>query len=491
MNHPTISLWVVPLFAFVLVGCQDSSDTSIAQKPPSGPSVVAATAIQHEIREYSDFSGTVSASEVVEIRARVEGFLLSVAEYTKAFVASPEFKEFAATPEYQNYRAAMEDRERAMKGNRTAPPLPPLPRMPFSPDGLLIEQQDDFEVRKEDGKGGAGSIVDKGTLLFVIDPKPFEVALEAAKAKITGSKARLALAEENLKRYDQLLRQEAVTTEEYQRNKASRDVALATVLTDEAAIRDAEINLSYTIMRAPFTGRVDRRYVDPGNLVGGLEKTLLTTIRQEDPMQVYFDVSEKIVLELLEWRRENADQPRNRYEVFLKLANETDFVHKGYLDYLENQVDPSTGTALIRAIFPNQNGHLYDGLNVMVRVPGDPVPDAVLVHEAAIGTDLGGKYVVIVEKNDKGQEVARFQRVELGTLHGEMRVILDGVEPGQQYVYEGLQRVRDGSPVSITETADLSSLLSPAQDKPPAAEATSPEQPEAEAESPAPSTVNN
>jgi len=451
MKHPAILLSTVILLAVVLTGCQEPP-TAKSQAPAGAP-VTAATAIQKEVRDYSDFSGTVTASEIVEVRARVEGFLLSVGEYTREIAEKKKKAEAAGQP--FNWR---------------------------SPDGLPIEVQDDFEVRKDDGSGGAGTVVDKGSLLFVIDPEPFEVALEAAQAKITGSKARLTLAEENLKRYEELVKKEAVTVEEYQRNKASRDVALATVLTDQAAVRDAEINLSYTIMRAPFTGRVDRRYVDPGNLVGGLEKTLLTTIRQEDPMQVYFDVSEKVVLELLEWRRKNAAQPRTKYEVSLKLGNEPDFVHKGYVDYMENRVDASTGTALVRAEFPNKDGYLYDGLNVMVRVPGDPQPGAVLVHEAAIGTDLGGKYVVVIESGEGGQEVAKFQRVELGTLQGEMRVILDGVQPGQKYVYEGLQRVRDGSPVSITETVDLSQASSAPSDKQPA---------EGAAAAPAPTAVNN
>lgn len=454
MKQLSILLPAITLLGVVLTGCQEPPTAK--QDKPAGPAVTAATAIQKEVRDYSDFSGTVSASEVVEIRARVEGFLLSVGEYTRDIAARKKKAEEAGQPFNWN-----------------------------SPDGLPIDVQDDFEIRQDDGTGGAGTVVEKGSLLFVIDPEPFEVALEAAQAKITGSKARLNLAEETLKRYDQLLRQEAVTAEEYQRNKASRDVALATVLTDQAAIRDAEINLSYTIMRAPFTGRVDRRYVDPGNLVGGLEKTLLTTIRKEDSMHVYFDVSEKVVLELLQWRRENEDQPRTKYEVLLKLGDETDFVHKGFVDYMENRVDASTGTALVRAEFPNKDGYLYDGLNVMVRVPGEPQPDAVLVHEAAIGTDLGGKYVVVIEPGDGGQEVAKFQRVELGTLQGEMRVILSGIKPGQKYVYEGLQRVRDGSPVTVDKDVDMSDLLTPSGTQPDG-NATSPAQPAAETMSPAP-----
>lgn len=448
MKHAPLFLSAIALLGTALSGCQQP----VVIPPPQAPEVTAAIAVQQEVRDYTDFSGTVSASEVVEVRARVEGYLLSVGEYTRGIAAR---------------KKQAEDAGQAFQWR--------------SPDGLPIAVQDDFEVRTEDGQGGAGKVVEKGSLLFVIDPEPFEVALEAASAKMIGSNARLDLANENFKRYEQLLSKEAVTLEEYQRNKASRDVARGQVLTDQAAVRDAEINLSYTIMRAPFTGRVDRRYVDPGNLVGAQEKTLLTTIRKEHPMQVYFDVSEKVILGLLKWRRENEDNPRTRYEVLLKLGNETEFVHKGYVDYLENRVDPSTGTAMVRAEFPNTEGYLYDGLNVMVRVPGEPVPDAVLVHESAIGTDLGGKYVMVIELGDKAQEVAKLKHVELGTLQGEMRVILDGVEPGQKYVYEGLQRVRDGSPVKVAETVAMGQA--------PATQ--SGQQPVDEATPPAPGTVGN
>ncbi len=472
MKHPAILLSAVSLLGALATGCTEPPAASSKETTPGTP-VVAATAIQQEIEDYSDFSGTLTSSQVVEIRARVEGYLLPVKEYTSKFVAGVAEYQQKVVPEY---RRAAGEYEKAKTENRPLPPFPTPPRAPRSPDGKPIAVQEDFEFRSEDGKGGAGTIVEAGALLFVIDPEPFDVALDVAIAQLKQSQARLELAEANFGRYAQLLKQEAVTYEEYQRNKASRDVAAGQVAADEAKVHEAELNLKYTIMRAPFTGRVDRRMVDPGNLVGAEEKTLLTTIRAEHPMQVYFDVSEKVMLNLLEWKRQNKSDPRRKYEVLLKLDNEKKFVHKGYLDYKENTVDPSTGTALIRGEFPNQEGYLYSGLNVMVRVPGEPVPDAVLVHESAIGTDLGGKYVMTIETGDEGKDVAKLRHVEMGLLHGEMREV-HGIDPGQKYIYEGIQQARDGAPVSVTDTVDLSRQPSPPAEPPqqsPGPEATSP-----------------
>ncbi len=456
MKLTPIALLALLVVGLSLPGCSQSKPP----KTPEPPRVDVAVAIQKKIQSYTDFSGTLASVEVVEVRARVEGYLLPVKEYTSKFVADVAAHEQSVA----EYRKAVAEYQKARAENKPLPTAPILPRAPRSPDGLPIKAQEDFEVRAEDGQGGAGSIVEKGALLFVIDPEPFDVALDAAIATRTQSQAQLDLAQANFTRYEGLVAQEAVTAEEYQKHKASRDVAAGQVAADSAAIRDAEINLSHTIMRAPFTGRVDRRYVDPGNLVGAEEKTLLTTVRREDRMHVYFDVSEKVILELLEWRR--TKDRRDRYEVSLKLEDETDFVHQGELDYLENRVDPETGTALIRGEFSNEGGYLYDGLNVMVRVPGEPIPDAVLVYESALGTDLGGKYLMVLGENKEGVVVANKTPVELGVQQGEMREILHGIKSGEEYVYRGLQRVRDLSPVTVDERIDPSKLP-----------ATQPEQP--------------
>ena len=339
----------------------------------SPPEVTVAKPVQRTVTEYADFTGRTEATESVEIRARVQGFLKS-ADFTD------------------------------------------------------------------------GSVVEKGAPLFVIEPEPFEAKLAAAQAKKAQTEAKLKLAEANLARAARLVATKAVTKEEFQTKEAMRDAAAAELLADQAAIQQAQIDLSYTKMSAPFRGLTSRRLVDPGNLVGGAQKTLLTTIVQLDPMNVYFDVSERILLKVLRRKQENPDsrRPDEGPKVYLGLADEEGYPHEGTLDFLDNRVDPSTGTAIIRGVFPNKDGVLYRGLFVRVRIPLDPLEGALLVKERALGTDLGGKYLLVVGADNIVQQ----NPVELGGLIDGMRVIRKGLTAEERYVTVGLQRARPGLPVN-------------------------------------------
>ena len=189
--------------------------------------------------------------------------------------------------------------------------------------------------------------------------------------------------------------------------------------------------------------------VDPGNLVGGNDQTLLTTIVSMDPMYVYFDVAERDLLRYLRWKQEqDVERTGAQKEVLMRLEDETEFVHKGHLDFLDNRVDPATGTALIRGVFPNKGDVFRDGMNAWVRIPTDPIPNAVLVDDRAIGTDLGGKYVLVLAANN----VVELRHVELGTLIDGNRIVRSGITAEQQYITVGLQRARPGLPVE-PETA--------------------------------------
>lgn len=295
-----------------------------------------------------------------------------------------------------------------------------------------------------------GQLVEKDQVLFTIEREPFEAALAAAEAKKQQTEARVKLAEANLARADQLVESKAVTVEEYQTRVAERDAAKAQIAYDEADIRQAQINLGYTTIRSPIVGRVSRRQVDPGNLVGAGDSTLLATVVGMDPMYVYFDVSEKVVMNLLRWVHEHGkDSLGKEHPVHLQMPGEEGYPHAGHLDYLDNRVDPSTGTAVVRAVFSNPDGLLYPGVYAQVRVPGRPMENAVLIAEQAIGTDLAGKYVLVV----KPDNIVERRSVTLGPKAEGRIVVREGLQPGDRYIVAGLQKARPGLPVRPVEAA--------------------------------------
>jgi len=375
-------------------------------QPAAPPEVTVARPIVQQVADYSDQSGRTEAIDTVDLRARVKGFL----------------KEVRFT---------------------------------------------------------AGQMVRKGDVLMTIEREPFEAELAAAEAKKQQTEAQVKLTEANLSRARELVKNKTISLEEYQTKFAERDAAVAQLAADEAAIEQAKINLNYTQVASPIGGRISRNYVDPGNLVGADGNTLLATVVAMDPMYVYFDVSEKVVLDLLRWRREHGgsaaagsperasdgsgssdgnsvpegegptNQPREDAQrgpdpiAYLQLQGENDFPHEGRLDYLENRVDPTTGTAMVRGVFPNPNGLLYPGVFATVRVPGRKIPEAVLIEEQAIGTDLDGKYVLVVGKDN----VVEQRSVALGGKFGQMRLVESGLKPDELYVVIGVQKARPGLPV--------------------------------------------
>ena len=204
-------------------------------------------------------------------------------------------------------------------------------------------------------------------------------------------------------------------------------------------------------MRSPITGMVSRRRVDIGNLVGSSENTLLTTVAQLDPIYAYFDVSERIILAMLNDQGRSVTNrqaaPDERTLAYLGLANEEGWPHEGHLDYVDNTVNVNTGTIQVRGVWPNPDGLLFPGLFARIRVPTLPQDGALLVNERAIGTDLGGKFLLIVGEGD----VVELRHVEPGQLDEGLRVILSGLEPGERYIVNGLQRARPGLPVTPTK----------------------------------------
>jgi RND family efflux transporter MFP subunit len=301
-----------------------------------------------------------------------------------------------------------------------------------------------------------GAIVSEGTPLFIIEPQVYQARLAQAMAVREQARAKLKLTQADFERASSLFQKGAITQQELDTRAAERDAAQAELMRGEADVREAEIQLGYTNVTAPFDGRVGRRLVDFGNLVGAGQATVLTTIERIKPMYAYFDVDERVVLKVQRWRAANPDKvgrgevkegDDEEIRVFLALADEKDFPHAGCLDYLDNAVDPNTGTALIRGVFANENALLYPGLFVRLRIPGEVMQGALMVDERAVGTDLEGKYLLLVGEDNLVEK----RKVEAGPLIDGMRVIRGGLEAGDRYILKGLQRARPELPVAPTE----------------------------------------
>jgi RND family efflux transporter MFP subunit len=294
-----------------------------------------------------------------------------------------------------------------------------------------------------------GAMVKQGDVLFEIDPQTYQAALDQAKAKVTLDEAQLKFADAEYKRNLTLRRTGAVSQEELEKSLASRDVAAATVGADKADLARRQLDLDYTKVKAPISGRVSRYVVTVGNLVQSGDQaggTLLTTIVSVDPEYAYFDVDERTMLRVQQLIREGKAKSAREAEVpvLLGLANQEGYPHRGIINFVDNQVNPKTGTLRLRGVFPNKDGVLSPGLFARVRVPVGEPHKALLVTERAIDTDQGQKILYVV--NDKNEVVSR--PIRLGALHDGLRVIEDGLKPGERVIVNGLQQVRPGVTVA-------------------------------------------
>jgi RND family efflux transporter MFP subunit len=294
-----------------------------------------------------------------------------------------------------------------------------------------------------------GAWVEKGDLLFIIEPAPFEAALASASAQLEKAQASLKLAEANYRRIAPLARQGTVTEQELDVQRAQVATAAADVSAAKAAVTQARLNLDYTRIEAPISGRIGRNLVDVGNLIQ-VEATLLATVENYAPIYAYFSVSESDVLRLMQMRRAAglSGVKQNPPPIFLGLSSEEGFPHEGRLDFTDLGVDPGTGTQMWRAIFPNRDRHLLPGLFGRLRLPvGQPEPE-LLITERAIGADQRGQYLLVVNDENK----VEYRPVELGIAVEGMRVIKKGVKAGEWVVVNGLQRARPGAEVQPQKT---------------------------------------
>jgi RND family efflux transporter MFP subunit len=289
-----------------------------------------------------------------------------------------------------------------------------------------------------------GDYVKKGTSLFTIEPEPYKLKVEAAKASVTSAQATLKQNEAEYARQADLVVRQVASQANYDKALAVRDSSQADLQSAQANERQAEINLGYTDVTAPFDGVVSARQVSIGQLVGANTATVLSTIVQLDPIYVNFNASERDVLEvraaLARAGRSTADLLGITVEIGLQTEN--GYPHKGKLDYVAPTVDPSTGTLAARAILENADRALLPGYFVRVRIPSRPQP-ALLVSDVAIGSDQGGRYVLVVNKDN----VVEQRKVDPGQLIGELRVIEKGLTKDDRVVIGGVMRAIPGQKV--------------------------------------------
>lgn len=400
----------------MLSGCRERADQN---GPPLSARVTVAQPLVMSIVEWDQYTGRLDAIDSVEVRARVSGYLQST-----------HFNE--------------------------------------------------------------GQLVEKGDLLAIVDPRPFEVELNAAEARQEESTARLeeaksllkqaeaekadadaqlTLANSRLFRARQLKERNAISDEELdvreseqlqataaieaanaavESAKAGIATAQAAVDTARANIESAELNLQYTRVRAPITGRISRRYVTEGNLISGgtNQSTLLTSIVSLRPIHVYFDANEQAFLKYVrlsqQGKRGSSRDVKN--PVYVALVDETGFPHTGHMDFVDNQLDPNTGTMRGRAILPNDDGVLTPGLFVKLRIPGSGKYDAVLIPDSAVGSDQSEKFVYVLQ----GENNVERRQIMLGPISHGLRVVREGLDGSEQIVTSGLQRIYPGVMVDPT-----------------------------------------
>lgn len=371
MRDPRLS-WLVCGLLLFLSGCTRRPPAPASPPPPDIP---VSELIERDVTDFAEFTGRTEAVHVVDVRARVTGYLT---------------------------------------------------KMPFR----------------------EGAEIKEGDLLFEIDPRPYQAQLDQAKGQVKLYEAQLKLAQATLHR-DELVAKTtpgAITQQQVDQDQASVDEAAARLEAFQANIEVYKLNLDFTQVKSPIDGHVSRYYLTLGNLVNQ-DQTLLTTVVSEDPIYVYFDVDEPTVLRVRKAINEGKIEryQQGKIPVQMGLQGEEGYHYEGTLDFVNNQVNPATGSILVRSVFSNKIPEggvarvLSPGMFVRVRLPiGKPHP-GLLVIDRAIGSDQGLKYVYVVGENNK----VEYRRIKTGALQDDgLRVVIEGLKPSEKVVVGGLQQLR-------------------------------------------------
>jgi RND family efflux transporter MFP subunit len=298
-----------------------------------------------------------------------------------------------------------------------------------------------------------GAVVQKGQVLFVIDPRPYEADYQRAEADLDQARAQAALAKSEQIRAVKLFAAHAISKDEYDTRIANARQSAANVEAAKAAVDAAALNLTFTRVTAPITGRISRAIVTTGNLVTN-GQTLLTTLVSLNPIYVQFNADEQAYLTFEKYAVNHGrkDAPTSGSAgpdglgnaVYVGLADENGYPHEGHLVFMDNSLDAQTGTIYARALLANPNGQFVPGLFARVKLIGNDHYQAVLINDSAIGTDQTMRYVLLLGPGNK----VEYRPVELGPLVDGLRVVRSGLKPGDTIVVNGLMRVRPGMQVS-------------------------------------------
>ena len=290
-----------------------------------------------------------------------------------------------------------------------------------------------------------GHEVKKGDILYVIDPRPYQATLKHAQAELTRARTQAVLAESERARATRLIEKRAISQEEFDARTSGTEQAAANLQAAEAAVESAALDLSFTEVRAPIAGLVGRAEITAGNLVAA-GQTLLTTLVSIDPIYVSFDGDEQVYLKNvgMELRGEVKSARTANNPVWVGLADEEGHPHEGHMVFLDNELDPATGTIHARGLFPNKDRRFTPGMFARVKLIGSAKYDALLINDSAIGTDQSVKFVLRVGEGNK----IEYTPVKLGPLIDGLRVVREGLKANDVIVVKGLQQVRPGMPVT-------------------------------------------
>ncbi|WP_166364868.1 multidrug efflux RND transporter periplasmic adaptor subunit MexE [Pseudomonas akapageensis] len=290
-----------------------------------------------------------------------------------------------------------------------------------------------------------GALVKKGDLLFQIDPRPFEAEVRRLEAQVQQARSTAVRSANEAQRGERLRESNAISAELAESRTTAAQEARAGVAAIQAQLDVARLNLSFTRVTAPIGGRVSRALITAGNIVNA-DSTPLTSVVSTDKVYAYFDADERVYLKYTQLARQG--QRGQTTPVYLGLSNEDGNPHLGQMNFVDNQVNPKTGTIRGRAVFDNSDGSFTPGLYARLKLVGSATYSAVLINDEAVGTDLGKKFVLVMDADNK----ATYRAVELGPKLEGLRIVRSGLSKEDRIVVKGLQRVRPGSPVQPQDT---------------------------------------